>query len=233
MVWHCTLQKRIGTTSIDVALNGGESPTVIIGPNGAGKSSLLKMIVGGITPSAGRISLNEADIYHEKIGVNLPPESRRVGYMPQGYGLFPHLTVLDNVLFGVSGTPQMRAKAVSLLERLDAASLAERKPFSLSGGEGQRVALARVLMASPSLILLDEPLAAVDVAAKSGLRQFLVSHLNEEAVPAIVVTHDRGVVSSLGGNLVVLEEGRVVAQGPYEHVRDEGSTPFIRAFFSD
>lgn len=233
MVWHCTLQKIIGTTSIDVALNGGEAPTVIIGPNGAGKSSLLKMIVGGITPSAGRISLNEADIYDGNTGVNLPPERRRVGYMPQGYGLFPHLTVLDNVLFGVSGTPQMRAKAVSLLERLDAASLAGRKPFSLSGGEGQRVALARVLMASPSLILLDEPLAAVDVAAKSGLRQFLVSHLNEEAVPAIVVTHDRVVVSSLGGNLVVLEEGRVVAQGPYEQVRDEGSTPFIRAFFSD
>jgi len=233
MGWQCTLQKRMGETSIDVSLTGGDAPTVVIGPNGAGKSSILKMIVGGVTPNTGRIVLNDKCLYEEPGSINLPPECRGVGYMPQGYGLFPHLSVLENVLFGVSKTTQMRTKARTLLERLDAIGLVDRKPSSLSGGEGQCVALARVLMTSPSLMLLDEPLAAVDVAAKSGLRQFLIGHLKEEAIPAIVVTHDRGVVTSLGGNLVVLEAGQIVAQGAYADIREQAATPFIRAFFSD
>ena len=223
--------------NLDLEVGWGER-LVLFGVNGSGKTTLLRVIAGAYPARSGRIRLGERVLFDSEAGLSVAPEQRRVGYVPQGYGLFPHMSVLDNVAFGLVGGTQRKARperrriAADLLADVNCSHLAPRYPATLSGGEKQRVALARALLPVPEMLLLDEPLAALDVAARRGLRAYLARHLTGRTRPAIVVTHDPRDVHSLGSPVVyALEGGRVVQGGPSTHLAAHPATAFIAAFF--
>ena len=237
MTWSVEIEGHFGELELCVAVHGRQTPTVIIGPNGAGKTTLLRMIAGAYRPASGRITIAGRTVFDSSSGVSLGPEDRRVGYVPQGFGLFPHLRVVDNVAFGLSMKPRRetvakrREAARALLADLECAHIAERYPRRLSGGEQQRVALARALIVEPGLLLLDEPLATLDPSSRRKLRRFLARHLARHR-PAIVVSHDVRDVEALGADVVVLEAGRVTQRGKVEELRREPATDFIAEFFN-
>jgi molybdate transport system ATP-binding protein len=237
MSWSVELRARFGALDLRVALEGSQSTMVVVGPNGAGKTTLLRMIAGAYRPDSGRITIGGRTVYDSKQGLNRPPEERRVGYVPQGFGLFPHLRVIDNVAFGLSmrsnrkSLEARREAARALLVELDCAHLADRFPRRLSGGEQQRVALARALIVAPEMLLLDEPLATLDPSSRRKLRRFLAEHLAAHRRPAIVVSHDARDIEALGADVVVLEHGVVTQRGSAEALRTRPASDFIAEFF--
>lgn len=237
MSWSIELEADFGGLALKVAIDGQREPAVIVGPNGAGKTSLLRLVAGAYRPVNGTVTIGGRKVFDSAARLSLPPEQRRVGYVPQGFGLFPHLRVIDNVAFGHSvgqrrlPTAVRRKAALALLEELDCAHLANRFPKRLSGGEQQRVALARALFVEPSLLLLDEPLATLDPSSRRRLRAFLVDHLASRRTPAIVVTHDPRDVEALGADVIVLEDGKVTQRGSVQELRSEPATEFVTEFF--
>ena len=238
MPWNVEIQVRAGAFHLDARIEGDRAPVVVIGPNGSGKTTLLRVIVGAYRPHAGRIHLGDRLLFDSEAGICLAPEERRIGYVPQGYGLFPHISVLDNVAFGLAGGPrriprsERRRTAAEILAEMECDHLARRYPATLSGGEKQRVALARALLPAPEMLLLDEPLAAMDVAARRGLRAYLARRLARRGRPAIVVTHDVRDVHALGSPVVVaLEAGGVVQSGSPATLAAGPATAFVAEFF--
>jgi molybdate transport system ATP-binding protein len=189
----------------------GEGVTAVMGPSGAGKTSLLEALAGLRPRVEGRLVVGGSVVMDSARGLRLPPEARRFGYVPQDAGLFPHLTVSGNVSFGARGD---RRRVETSLDTLEIGHLGDRRPASLSGGEKQRVALARALATAPALLLLDEPLAALDVGLKERILPFLVRIRDEWKVPTLYVTHNVGEALALAGHVLLLGEGRVEAQGP-------------------
>ena len=234
-IWHAEVSLQVGALDLDVRLDGGVRPVALVGPNGSGKTTLLRTIAGAHRPSAGVIAIGDRVLFDSDRGIDLPPEERRVGYVPQGYGLFPHLRVLDNVRFGLAGSTRRdngaRASAVAVLEQLGAGHLGERWPDTLSGGERQRVALARALVIEPHILLLDEPLAALDAAARRIMRRRLAERLEESAVPALVITHDVHDIVALNADVHVMEEGRIVQRGPADALATHPATEFVAEVF--
>ncbi|ACY16801.1 ABC transporter ATP-binding protein [Haliangium ochraceum] len=237
MRWRVDVRADIGALPLDLQLAGDAAPTAVIGPNGAGKTTLLRLLAGAYRPTQGRIELGQRVLFDAARGVDTPPELRGVGYVPQGYRLFPMLRVVDNVAFGLSTGPRRQGKrarrraAIALLEELGCAHLAEKLPHALSGGEQQRVALARALLVEPQMLLLDEPLAALDAAARRVTRGFLAARLRAAGRPAIVVTHDLRDVLALGARVCVIERGRVLQCGTPEALRAEPASDFVAEFF--
>jgi molybdate transport system ATP-binding protein len=203
----------------------------VIGPNGGGKTTLLRALAGLAALDSGRISLGESVLDEPRARVFLSPERRPVGLVFQNYRLFPHLSVRDNIAFaGRAGGLSRRASRLAAgpwLERLDLAGLATRKPGELSGGQAQRVALARALAAEPGLLLLDEPLAALDVRTRTQVRGELGRHLAEFAGPTLVVTHDPLEALVLTDRLLVIEDGRVVQDAPPVEVASRPATEYV------
>jgi ABC-type sulfate/molybdate transport systems ATPase subunit len=232
MRWRIAIEARVGPLDLDVRIQGDSRPTLIIGPNGAGKTTLLRIIAGARRPRTGEIRMGERTLYDARRRIDLPPEERRVGYVPQGFGLFPHLQAIDNVAFGLAGRKDRRGVALDLLEEFGIAAVGDRMPRDLSGGERQRVALARALVLDPEILLMDEPLSALDAASRRRMRSFLASHLDRRRRPAIIVTHDVRDVLALGGDVHVLEGGRIVQRGTAADLRAEPSTDFVTEFFS-
>lgn len=214
--------------ALEVSLSLPAGPTALVGPNGAGKSTLLRAILGAVPVRRGRIVLEGTTLLDTARGVRLAAEERRVGWVPQEYALFPHLSVAENVAFGSAG-PAGRARAATVLEELGLASLASRRPGALSGGERQKVALARALAAEPRALLLDEPLAALDADTRETTRTLLTETLRRLAIPSLVVTHDARDLAALGAPLVLLEAGRVRASGPLSTLRDSPPGDFARS----
>ena len=238
MKWQVRIRARAGGFDLDAAVAGDGAPVVLIGPNGSGKTTLLRVVSGGHPPLAGRICVGEHVLYDSEGGVCLPPEQRRIGYVPQGYGLFPHLSVVDNVAFGLAAArprqprDQRRTAAAALLDEIDCGHLAERLPATLSGGEKQRVALARALLSEPDMLLLDEPLAALDAATRRDMRGYLAGHLATRGKPALVVTHDVRDVHALEAPAVyAMEEGAVVQSGSPADLAAHPASDFVREFF--
>jgi molybdate transport system ATP-binding protein len=203
----------------------------VIGPNGAGKSTLLRSLAGLTALTSGRITLG-GDVFDDaSSAVFRPAEDRPVGLVFQNYRLFPHLTVRDNVAF--AGRAHGRSKRVarghadSWLARLQLTELAERKPGQLSGGQAQRVALARALAAEPGLLLLDEPLSALDARTRVEVRSELSQHLAEFPGPALVVTHDPLEALIMADRLLVIEDGRVVQEAPPAEVATKPATQYV------
>jgi molybdate transport system ATP-binding protein len=234
--WHVQIEARIGTLDLNVALQGQRQPTALVGPNGSGKTTLLRIICGAQAPTRGEIEVRGAVLYSSTRHVDLPPEQRAVGYVPQGYGLFPHLRAIDNVAFGQSVSRRRSARglrreaAYAMLQQLDCVALAQRFPHELSGGEQQRVALARALITQPKLLLLDEPLAALDAGARRRVRSFLAARLSSLELPAIVVTHDARDAAALQAQVCVLERGRISQQGSLAQLQRDPSSDFVAEF---
>jgi len=193
-----------GGFALDVSFTIGDGPTFLRGPNGAGKTTLLRAILGLEPLDHGRVVLASRTLVDTARAIDLPPEARDIGWVPQGAALFPHLSALGNVAFAA---PLVDAMAV--LAQVGAAHLAHRSARVLSGGERQRVALARALVRRPSLLLLDEPLSALDPAARAGLRTLLAGLLPSLAIPSLVVTHDAADIAALGGPILELDNGRL------------------------
>ena len=189
----------------------GDGITAIMGPSGSGKTSLLEAVAGLRPRTRGRIVVNSTTLLATADRVRVRPEHRRVGYVPQDAGLFPHLTAPGNVRFGARGaTDRVRAA----IETLELTPLLARHPATLSGGEKQRVALARSLASDPRLLLLDEPLAALDVGLRERIVPYLLRIHDEWRVPVLYVTHSVGEALSLAEAVLLLREGTVEAHGP-------------------
>jgi molybdate transport system ATP-binding protein len=187
--------------------------TVLFGPSGAGKTSLLRMLAGLDRPAEGCISFRGQTWFDASRDVCLPPQKRRAGFLFQDYALFPHLTVAENVAFAAR-----TAGAHEYLKMFGLVDLADRRPRQISSGQQQRVALARALAAEPALLLLDEPLSALDAATRARTRQQLRQMLISAGVPSIVVTHDRTEAIALGDWIAVMADGRILQTGPVREV---------------
>jgi molybdate transport system ATP-binding protein len=191
--------------------------TILFGASGAGKTTLLDCVAGLATPDAGWIAAGDRVFFDGVQGVNLPVQKRGVGYVFQDLALFPHLSAEENIGYGLKGQERKR-RTDEILESSRIAHLRERKPREISGGERQRVALARALVIDPCVLLLDEPLAALDAATKGKMIDDLRAWNRAHGIPIVYVTHSREEVFALGERVVVLENGKIVAQGPPHEV---------------
>ncbi|PTM89826.1 ABC transporter ATP-binding protein [Streptomyces sp. VMFN-G11Ma] len=215
-----------GSFRLDVALTAAPGDVVaLLGPNGAGKTTALRALAGLVPLSGGHLRLDGAQLDRT------PPESRPVGVVFQDYLLFPHLTALDNVAFGPrchgATKAEARARATVWLERMGLAAHAGAKPRRLSGGQAQRVALARALATNPRLLLLDEPLAALDARTRLDIRAQLRRHLADFEAVAVLVTHDPLDAMVLADHLVVIEDGHIVQEGTPAHIARHPRTDYI------
>jgi molybdate transport system ATP-binding protein len=230
------VQGRWSGLDFDVELRVEGAPLSLVGPNGAGKTTLLRMILGVVRPSSGRISLGGKVLFDSGAGIDVPPEARGIAYVPQHYALFPHLSALENAGFGLQhahpglSRPERETRARALLERLEIAHLADRLPKELSGGERQRVALARALAPEPRALVLDEPLAALDVGVRRSVRRFLADSLSQLKLPTLVVTHEPADAGALGGDVAVMERGRIVQRGALAELARAPATRFVEEF---
>jgi molybdate transport system ATP-binding protein len=193
--------------------------TILFGASGAGKTTLLDCIAGLTTPDSGTISIGGRVVFDSAQGVKLPVRERHAGYVFQDLALFPHLSVESNVAYGISQLhKEERAQRVAkVLDSLDISALRNRRPAQLSGGERQRVALARALVTEPRILLLDEPLAALDLPVRMKIAEDLRRSIQNLPIPVLYVTHNRDEVFMLGERLLVLEKGKLIAHGtPHE-----------------
>jgi len=194
--------------------------TVLFGPSGCGKTTILRCLAGLARPERGTIRHGDATWFDAAAGVSLPPQRRGVGFLFQEYALFPHLTVAGNVAFGLANLPrpERHRRVAELLALLQLTGLEGRYPVQLSGGQQQRVALARALAPRPRLLLLDEPLSALDAPTREQLRRELRQLLAAVGTPAVVVTHDRVEAMALADQVLVLDAGRIRHRGPVHEV---------------
>ncbi len=193
--------------------------TILFGASGAGKTTLLDCLAGLVRPDAGRIAIAEKILFDSAQEINVPPQVRRVGYVFQDLALFPHLSVEANIEYGISSLDgqERKRRSAAILESFRIAHLRSRRPGQISGGERQRVALARALVIDPAILLLDEPLAALDAVTKARIVDDLRTWNQEHRIPVVYVTHSREEVFALGERVIVMENGRAIAQGtPHE-----------------
>jgi len=231
-VVNFVIRRRLGEFTLDAKLSSERSPLVIMGPSGAGKTLLLRCISGILRPDEGRIVARDHTLFDSGLGIDVPPQDRRVGYVPQDYALFPHLTVAANISYGLRGAGAQKRRRVD--EMLDLTGLGDQRksrPRELSGGQRQRVAVARALAVRPELLLLDEPFAALDVPTREDLADQVRELIAATGTPTIIVTHDRNEALRLADEVAVLMNGRVRQSGSAGEVlggpRDEEVANFV------
>jgi molybdate transport system ATP-binding protein len=214
------IQKRIHAAErrfeLDVRFRSDAKRIVLFGPSGAGKSLTLQAIAGLITPDIGRIAFNDRVLFDTQTGIHLRPQQRRIAYLFQDYALFPHLTVAQNVGFGLRRSwlplrhPQEHPLVQQWLRAFRIENTAASYPSQLSGGQRQRVALARALVSQPDLLLLDEPFAALDQSLRQHMREELREMQQQLALPMLTITHDPADVDALGDVVLTMQDGRIV-----------------------
>ena len=218
-----SVEARVAARGVEVGFDLAEGEVLaVLGPNGAGKSTALSVVAGLVRPDAGRVELNGRVLTDTERGIAVPPHRRGIALLAQQALLFPHLTVAANVAFAPRssgrGRRESRAVAEKWLDAVDASQFADRRPHELSGGQAQRVAVARALAAEPQALLLDEPMSALDVAAAPALRVLLRRVLREGDRTAVVVTHDVLDALALADRVIVVEGGQVVESGSVRDV---------------
>ena len=211
-----SIRKRLPGFTLDVSWEAGEKVVALFGPSGSGKTLTLQSLAGLIRPDAGRIVVDGRVFFDHERRVDITPQERRLGYVFQGYALFPHLTVEDNVAFGLRsrGREERRRRMGEVMERLGLTGLARRRPRELSGGQQQRVALGRALAVDPGLLLLDEPLSALDAPLRRQLRSELIGIVREWGIATVLVTHDLAEAFEIAERIMIYDQGRVVQAAP-------------------
>ncbi len=210
--------KQLGSFSLQIAFQSDSRVTGLFGASGSGKSSLVNLIAGLLKPDRGRITIDGDVLCDTDAGINIPPHKRRIGYVFQDARLFPHLNVAQNLDYGrrMNRLPRDAAHWQHIVSILDIEPLQMRRPGQLSGGERQRVALGRALLARPRLLLLDEPLGALDHDRKGEILPYLERLRDEENVPMVYVSHDPDEIRRLAGDVVLFKAGRVAGFGGIE-----------------
>jgi molybdate transport system ATP-binding protein len=224
---------RLGALELDVALavRAGEC-LALAGPSGAGKTSVLRIAAGLVRPERGLVEAGGETWLDTERGVDVPPERRRCGYVFQEYALFPHLSAWQNVAYPLRGMSraERRERAHELLDRFGLRELGDARPRTLSGGERQRVAVARALARKPAVLLLDEPLSALDARTRASASRELGAVLGEVEVPALLVTHDFAEAAQLGDRVGVIDAGRVVQEGTPSELAAAPGSAFVADF---
>ncbi|THD84751.1 molybdenum ABC transporter ATP-binding protein [Aliigemmobacter aestuarii] len=230
MTLEVSLGHRFAGFTLDVAFQAPAGVTVLFGRSGSGKSTVVNAVAGLLRPERGRIAVSGSVVLDTDAGVMLPPHRRRMGYVFQDGRLFPHLTVRQNLLYGRWFAPQgaRGAEFDRVVALLGIGPLLDRRPGALSGGEKQRVAIGRAILSDPRLLLMDEPLAALDEARKAEILPYLERLRDEVNLPILYVSHSMAEVARLATTIVVLEAGRVAACGPAAEVlSDPGAAPAL------
>lgn len=221
------IQKQLPGFLLQVSFSANENPLGLLGASGAGKSMILRSIAGIETPNSGRIVLNGRVLFDSQTGINIPSRDRRIGFLFQNYALFPHLTVAQNIAFGLpKGTSALiiKQQVETQLAALQLQGLADRYPHQLSGGQQQRVALARALASQPEALLLDEPFSALDTHLRSQLEKQLISTLSAYPGVTLFVTHNLEEAYRVCGDLLVLEQGKAIAYGSKHDIFERPNT---------
>lgn len=229
------LSIRYDAFALDLQLEVPPAETlVLVGESGSGKSTVLRLFAGLTRPSSGRIVMEGTTWFDSAGKINLPPQEREIGWLPQDYALLPHLSVFENVAFGLKARripgPEIVTRCQKALEQFGVADLADRRPLGLSGGQQQRVALARAMVLKPRLLLLDEPLAALDVQTKARVRGDLRAMLSSLPCTTIFVTHNPLEAVVFGQRIAVLDGGRIVQSGTPDRLLRQPRSPYVAAF---
>ena len=226
---HVVVQRGSLAVDLEVAVADGEV-LAVLGPNGAGKSTLLRVLAGLLPPDDGRVVLDGGTVWDDD-RVHVPPHHRSLGMVFQDHLLFPHLSITENVAFGLRTRGERRAPARAAAEawltRVGLAGLGDRRPGELSGGQAQRAALARALVVDPRLLLLDEPLSALDARTRLTVRAELRRHLTEFVGSAVLVSHDPVDAMALADRVVVVEDGRIVQAGTPAEIARRPRTDYV------
>jgi molybdate transport system ATP-binding protein len=232
LILDASLDLTLGSLHLDVDLGVDSNDVVaVVGPNGAGKTTLLRALAGLVPLDRGHIQINGSTVEDPTQGIRFPPEQRSISVVFQEHRLFPNLTALENIAFGLRATgttrATARARAREWLQRVGIPEVAGSRPRELSGGQAQRVALARALITEPAVLLLDEPLAAADAAARAELRHLLRTELARYPGARLVVTHDPIEAASLANRLIVIESGTITQEGPLADVTARPRSPWV------
>ena len=223
----------VGDIELDVALHAPQGECLALaGPSGAGKTTILRMIAGTQTPARGRVTCGDEIWLDRSRGIVLPPERRRCGYVPQDHALFPHLSAWRNVAYGLGSQrrSERHMRALQLLERFGLDARANARSQTLSGGERQRVALARALAIDPRVLLLDEPLAALDTRTRAQAARELGAVLRQAGIPSLLVTHEFHEGALLGDRVAVIDRGTVIQEGRPEELAAAPRSAFVAEF---
>lgn len=221
---------------MDVDIKSDNTDTIVLmGNNGSGKSTILNLISGILTPESGRIEVSGRVLFDSGTNINLPPDQRDVSYVFQNYALFPHMTVFENVAFGLRMRKMpgdiIGQKVREELEMIGMWDLRGEKAVKLSGGQKQKIALARSLIIQPSLLMLDEPLSALDIQTQSMMRSYLKEKIKILKIPCILVTHSLHDALELGDLAYILDRGRVAISGDPASILKKGNSIFVDNFF--
>ncbi len=218
--------------NISLSIRDG-SFTTLLGPSGCGKTTLLRMIAGLERPDSGTISLGGKVVYSSEKGVFVPPEKRGLGFVFQDFALWPHMTVFDNVAFGLRAagkTDHLEEKVKKALAMVQLEDLAARRPDELSGGQQQRVAFARAVVTEPACILFDEPLSALDALLREKMRVEIRELVRRLSITAVFVTHDQAEAMSMSDDIAVISKGKIEQWGPPEEIYNHPATAFAARF---
>ncbi|MEW6586740.1 MAG: ATP-binding cassette domain-containing protein [Nitrospirota bacterium] len=220
------LKKKVKGFNLDVAWEINNELTVLFGYSGAGKSMTLQLIAGLLTPDEGFVRIGSTTMFDGSTKIDVPSQQRRLGYVFQDLALFPHMSALDNILFGSNnkGKSERRERAGEMIRAFHLQGIEEKYPAELSGGQKQRVAFARALMRKPYALLLDEPFSALDNPLRIEMRQFLIDIKNSFDVPVIFVTHDAAEAYAVADTMIVYSSGSVLQTGSPKDVFDNPSS---------